>query len=433
MLKGLGRHQRAGSAPGTTSHAARCPHLVSHGRRQLVVNARAARYDRRKPPPPDLPSLLFDQRIVYLGMPLVPAVTELMVAELLYLEKQGATLPIEMLINSSGTTRQDGEILAFDSEGVALTSTMGFVKNPISTVNMGLAVGWSCVVLSFGRKGWRKSLPHSLAMIQQPRVPPTGQRQAIEVHIKWREVLDYKRELLRTLSIGTGLPVDKLDADMQRPLYMRPRDALEYGIIDEIIEPNADKQEKAAAYWIKSGRAEGEGRLEQWTEYLSAQEEYALRDSFRKVAAQDLRAAYRETAQQLLSGSARNKEQVAGLASRLPPEMLVQGGSAEEEQVEVRLPFSREGLRLAVLNAERFAERNVQRHVRAQQVAVPDNWRASIEQQAAASVGAAAGGKEEKAVAVDYDALMARVEAMGEAEFAATDLDALVEQFKVPV
>lgn len=97
-----------------------------------------------------------------------------MVAELLYLEKQGAALPIEMLINSSGTTRQDGEILAFDSEGIALTSTMGFIKNPISTVNMGLAVGWSAVVLSLGKKGWRKSLPHSLAMMQQPRVPPTG-------------------------------------------------------------------------------------------------------------------------------------------------------------------------------------------------------------------------------------------------------------------
>ena len=61
---------------------------------------------------------------------------------------------------------------------------MGFIKNPISTVNMGLAAGWSAVVLSYGRKGLRKSLPHSLAMIQQPRVPPTGQRQAVEVHIK---------------------------------------------------------------------------------------------------------------------------------------------------------------------------------------------------------------------------------------------------------
>lgn len=60
-------------------------------------------------------------------------------------------------------------------------------------------------------------------MIQQPRIPPTGQRQAIEVHIKWREVLDYKRDLLRMLSVGTGWDVAKLDADMQRPLYMRPQ------------------------------------------------------------------------------------------------------------------------------------------------------------------------------------------------------------------
>lgn len=60
-------------------------------------------------------------------------------------------------------------------------------------------------------------------MLQQPRVPPTGQRQAVEVHIKWREVLDYKRELLRCLSLATGWGVDKLDADMQRPLYMRPQ------------------------------------------------------------------------------------------------------------------------------------------------------------------------------------------------------------------
>lgn len=356
-------------------------------------------------------------------MPLVPAVTELMVAELLYLEKQGATLPIEMLINSSGTTRQDGEILAFDSEGVALTSTMGFIKNPISTVNMGLAVGWSCVVLSFGKKGWRKSLPHSLAMIQQPRVPPTGQRQAIEVHIKWREVLDYKRELLRCLSIGTGLPVEKLDADMQRPLYMRPRDALEYGIIDEIIEPDQDKKEKAVQYWIKSGRAESEGRLEQWNEFLSLQEEYALRDSFRKVVAQDYRAAHRETASKLLGSAPQTAQKLAGFVERLEPDVLV-GGKDDPASAEVRLPFSKDGLKMALLNAERYADRNVERFVKSGQVAVPDNWRETIAKNTAGAP---------PPTEVDYDALLRRVEAMGEQEFLATDLDKLVEQFKVPV
>ncbi|KAG2441988.1 hypothetical protein HYH02_009781 [Chlamydomonas schloesseri] len=414
MLRGLGQRQRAGGRQGRQQSA--CPSVSGVSRKQLVVHARAARYDRRKPPPPDLPSLLFDQRIVYLGMPLVPAVTELMVAELLYLEKQGATLPIEMLINSSGTTRQDGEILSFDSEGVALTSTMGFIKNPISTVNMGLAVGWSCVVLSFGRKGWRKSLPHSLAMIQQPRVPPTGQRQAIEVHIKWREVLDYKRELLRMFSLGTGLPVDKLDADMQRPLYMRPRDALEYGIIDEIIEPNEDKAEKAAQYWIKSGRAESEGRLEQWQEYLSLQEEYALKDSFRKVMTQDLRAAYRDTSSKLLKNSSRNSQQIEEFKDRLPDDMVT-------ENDEIRLPFSRDGVKLAILNAERYADRNIARQVAANKVSVPDKWRAAYAERAPAAPAQSE---------VDYDALIRAVEAMDEKAFATADLDQLVDKFRVP-
>lgn len=394
--------------------------LQGHGlrrqpqRRLLATQARAARYDRRKPPPPDLPSLLFDQRIVYLGMPLVPAVTELMVAELLYLEKQGAALPIEMLINSSGTTRQDGEILSFDSEGIALTSTMGFVKNPISTVNMGLAIGWSCVVLSFGKKGWRKSLPHSLAMIQQPRVPPTGQRQAVEVHIKWREVLDFKRDLLRMLSIGTGWPVEKLDQDMQRPLYMRPADALEYGIIDEIIQPNEVKQQKAIEYWVKSGRAESEGRLEQWQEYLSLQEEYALKDSFKKVVGQELRESFRDTRQKLLSNSKMAKQSVEQLKQILPKEMVITGDNGEDQ---VRLPFSKEGLKLALLNAERYADRNVQRHVAASHAEVPENWQAEI-----------ASAPEQTMDEVDYDRLIQMVEGMSAEDFARADIGQLVEQ-----
>lgn len=152
---------------------------------------------------------------------LVPAVTELMVAELLYLEKQGNSLPIEMLINSSGTTRQDGEILAFDSEGIALTSTMGFIKNPISTVNMGLAVGWSAVVLSFGKKGWRKSLPHSLAMIQQPRVPPTGAQRLPGCHI----LLDDCRHSGTPFACAsiqrscTGLPIGRVVAILSLPSF----------------------------------------------------------------------------------------------------------------------------------------------------------------------------------------------------------------------
>lgn len=425
-----------------------------------------------------------------------------MVAELLYLEKQGGSLPIEMLINSSGTTRQDGEIvslllgrggmgcgrerqrsivlplgekktrcntgggggaggpwrrkrsfscshadpktdhhlhhhhpppppnqhhsinkqLAFDSEGIALTSTMGFVRNPISTVNMGLAVGWSAAVLAFGKKGWRKSLPHSLAMIQQPRVPPTGQRQAIEVHIKWREVLDFKRELLRVLSIGTGWDVHKLDCDMQRPLYMRPADALEYGIIDEVIQPDAAKASAAAQYWLRSGRAESEGRLEQWKEYIDRQEVLNMKESFRKVRAQQLRDSYRDAA-----AKATPKEAVTArlgkLRSALPPAALVDGGDS------MRLPFSREGLKMALLNAERYAPRSVARQAAAGRADLPSGWRAEIDAMRPEARVRQEAASPFVSKEVDYSALVAAVDAMAPEDFAALDLDKLALKY----
>lgn len=345
-----------------------------------------------------------------------------MVAELLYLEKQGSSLPIEMLINSSGTTRQDGEILAFDSEGIALTSTMGFIRNPISTVNMGLAVGWAAVVLSFGKKGLRKSLPHSLAMLQQPRIPPTGQRQAIEVHIKWREVLDFKRELLRMLSIGTGWDVHKLDADMQRPLYMRPKDALEYGLIDEIIQPDPGKAAAAAQYWLRSGRAESEGRLEQWKEYIEMQELYSMKDSFRKARAQQLRDSYRDAAQKVQPADA-IAPMLDKLRDALPEQALVDGGK------NMRLPFSRDGLKMALLNAERYAESSVERQVKAGRVSAPAAWKAKVDSLPTAAAVRAKSPSPLVSKDVDYRALVAAVEAMDPSEFASLDLDALASRY----
>lgn len=351
-------------------------------------------------------------------MPLVPAVTELIIAELLYLEKQGSNLPIEMLINSSGTTRQDGEILAFDSEGIALVSAMGFVKTPISTVNLGLAVGWSCCVLASGKKGWRKSLPHSLAMLQQPRVPPTGQRQAIEVHIKWKEVLDFKREYLRFLSIATGWAVDKLDADMQRPLYMRPEDCLEYGLIDEIIEPDPVKVAKATNYWRKSGRAESDGRLEDWQEYVLLQEQELIKAQQRKAFASEWRDSIREGAERFYSKTKKNRAEIEMLRQLLPPETL-------DEDDMVRLPMTEKGLKLALLNAERFAANNIERRKFAGQIQIPANWKEGSE-------WAAKMEEEFPPAKVDYDALMQRVDELSPEEFKNLDLDTLIAQYTAP-
>ena len=116
---------------------------------------------------------------------------------------------------------------------------MNFVKNDIATVGVGVAIGQACMLLSAGKKGKRFMLPHATAMLQQPRLPPTGQRQAIEVEIKWREVLQQKLTFLAIMAHTTGHSVSKLDADLQRPLYMTPKDAIEYKVIDGIVTPKA--------------------------------------------------------------------------------------------------------------------------------------------------------------------------------------------------
>ncbi|GAB4817093.1 hypothetical protein N2152v2_004139 [Parachlorella kessleri] len=211
--------------------------------------------DDHKPrtPPPDLPSLLLDSRICYLGMPLVPAVTELIIAEMLYLQHKDRTKPIYLYINSTGTTRADGETVGFETEGTAIYDTMCFVKNEVHTVGVGVAIGQSCMLLSAGAKGKRFMLEHATAMLHQPRVPPTGQRQAIEIQIKWMEVLAQKQNMLNILARTTGHSVEKLDRDMQRPLYMQPKDALEYGIIDGIVTPEKQiiDEVKSADQWDK--------------------------------------------------------------------------------------------------------------------------------------------------------------------------------------
>jgi ATP-dependent Clp protease protease subunit len=162
-------------------------------------------------------------------------------AELMYMQYQDKSKPIYMYINSTGTTRADGETVGFETEGTAIYDTMQFVSNEIATVGVGVAIGQACMLLSAGAKGKRYMLPHATAMLQQPRLPPTGQRQAVEVAIRWREVLTQKVQFLTILHRTTGHSMAKLDADLQRPLYMQPADAIEYGVIDKIVNPQGEE------------------------------------------------------------------------------------------------------------------------------------------------------------------------------------------------
>ncbi|CAM6088367.1 unnamed protein product [Calypogeia fissa] len=198
---------------------------------------RSTSYNEHRPrrPPPDLPSLLLNSRIVYIGMPLVPAVTELVIAELLYLQWLDPRQPSYVYLNSTGTSRADGETVGMETEGFAIYDTMQQVRNEMQTVGVGAAIGQACLLLAAGEKGRRYMLPHATAMIQQPRLPSTGQMSAIDVHIRAREVIHNRDTLVRLLAKHTGNSFERVAKVMERPFYMNPTKAVEFGVADKIL------------------------------------------------------------------------------------------------------------------------------------------------------------------------------------------------------
>ncbi|XP_020593550.1 ATP-dependent Clp protease proteolytic subunit-related protein 3, chloroplastic [Phalaenopsis equestris] len=204
---------------------------------------RSVSYNEHRPrkPPPDLPSLLLHGRIVYIGMPLVPAVTELVIAELMYLQWMDPKQPIYLYINSTGTTRDDGETVGMETEGFAIYDAMMQLKNEIQTVAVGAAIGQACLLLAAGKKGRRFMMPHAKAMIQQPRAPSSGQMPASDVIIRAKEVLTNRDTLVELLSKHTGNSFEKVSKAMQRPFYMDAVKAQEFGVIDKILWRGQEK------------------------------------------------------------------------------------------------------------------------------------------------------------------------------------------------
>ncbi|KAJ4967934.1 hypothetical protein NE237_014635 [Protea cynaroides] len=204
---------------------------------------RSVSYNEHRPrkPPPDLPSLLLHGRIVYIGMPLVPAVTELVIAELLYLQYMDPKQPIYLYINSTGTTRDDGETVGMESEGFAIYDAMMQLKNEIQTVAVGAAIGQACLLLAAGKKGRRFMMPHAKAMIQQPRVPSSGLMPASDVLIRAKEVVTNRDTLVKLLSRHTGNSIENVADLMRRPFYMDSTRAKEFGVIDKILWRGQEK------------------------------------------------------------------------------------------------------------------------------------------------------------------------------------------------
>jgi len=184
-------------------------------------------------PPPDLPSLLLNNRIVYIGMPLVPAVTELVVAELLYLNYESSTKPVYMYINSPGTVSADGRSVAFETEAFAIADCMKYIKPKIHTICLGQAFGAAAMLLSQGAKGHRACLPNASIMMHQPRSMARGQ--ASDIAIKAKEVMTNRQVTCELIARACGKDVETVMKDAGRTKYLSPDEAVEYGLIDKVL------------------------------------------------------------------------------------------------------------------------------------------------------------------------------------------------------
>lgn len=184
-------------------------------------------------PPPDLPSLLLHNRIVYIGMPLVPAVTELVIAELLYLNYEDQYKPVTMYINSSGTTTAQGQAVGFETEAFAIADVMKYIRPPVDTIAIGQAFGSAAMILSQGRKGGRAALPNATIRLNQPKSQARGQ--ASDIAIRAREVAHNRRTSCELIAQASGKPLSTVIDDCARVKYLQPDEAVEYGLIDRVI------------------------------------------------------------------------------------------------------------------------------------------------------------------------------------------------------
>jgi ATP-dependent Clp protease protease subunit len=173
----------------------------------------------------DIYSRLLKDRIIIIGEPIDDHIANLIVAELLFLEKEDPDRDIEMYVNSPG-----GSVTA----GLAIYDTMQTIKPDIATICVGQAASMGAVLLAGGAKGKRYALPHARMMIHQ--VSAGFQGTALDIDIQAREILKYNDLLARILQQHTGQDLDRLKSDIQRDYFMSSTEAVEYGLVDSVLE-----------------------------------------------------------------------------------------------------------------------------------------------------------------------------------------------------
>lgn len=175
----------------------------------------------------DIFSRLLKDRIIFLGSAIDDNVANLVIAQLLFLEAEDPDKDIFLYINSPG-----GSVTA----GMAIYDTIQYIRPDVSTICVGLAASMGAFLLAAGTKGKRFCLPNSEIMIHQPSAGAQGQ--ATDMHIQVERLLKVKKRLNQILAERTGQPLETIEKDVERDKYMDPEEALEYGIIDGIMERN---------------------------------------------------------------------------------------------------------------------------------------------------------------------------------------------------
>ncbi len=173
----------------------------------------------------DIYSRLLNERIVFLGTPITEDIANLIVAQLIHLESEDPDKDISLYINSPG-----GSVYA----GLAIYDTMQYIKPDVQTICVGIAMSMGALLLAGGAKGKRIALPNAKILIHQ--VSGGFQGQGTDIEIQAREVISLKRRLEEIIAKHTNQPHERVARDMERDYFMDPPEAVEYGIIDNVIE-----------------------------------------------------------------------------------------------------------------------------------------------------------------------------------------------------
>jgi len=172
----------------------------------------------------DIYSRLLNERIIFLGTPIDDQIANLIIAQLIHLESEDPEKDIQIYINSPG-----GQVYS----GLAIYDTMQYVKPDIQTTCIGIAMSMGAVILAGGAKGKRVALPNAKILIHQ--VSGGFQGQATDIEIQARETINLKRRLEEILALHTGRPTEQVAKDMERDYFLTSQEAMEYGIIDNVI------------------------------------------------------------------------------------------------------------------------------------------------------------------------------------------------------